>query len=318
MRMIIGSAIAATALVGCASPDSVALEHRSELSAQTRGVQLDSNGRVSNVGMFGTTCQVTTEFAMMSDDFDYNSQEDTVVDAQTVPGRGLTAVVITPDEVNITTPNLFPWTSTRTVVGVVDARLTEAGFVATQVPPQLAGTDCNVTWYDEGGNEIASAVSLGIECDADSDLATDPVSGTTWVSTDAGVLRVTPDGTILPVDDTPNARLAWDAASDALYVGGLGSSVVKAVETDGAHRWEVELDGTITALTHQGAEANAAVSVLNASGGELIVIDGTTGEIEADLPTPSAANALEVSDDGRVLAVTLPNSVHFFDILDAQ
>jgi hypothetical protein len=318
MRMIIGSAIAATALVGCASPDSVALEHRSELSAQTRGVQLDSNGRVSNVGMFGTTCQVTTDFAMMSDDFDYTSEQDTVVDAQTIPGRGLTAVVITPDEVNITTPNLFPWTSTRSVIGVVDARLTEAGFVATQVPPALAGTDCNVTWYDEGGNEIASAVSLGIECDADSDLATDPISGTTWVSTDAGVLRVMPDGSALAVDDTPNARLAWDANAGALYLGALGDSVVKAVESDGSIRWEVVLDGQITALTHMGAQSNAAVSVVGPNGGELIVVDGFTGEVEADLPTPSAADALEVSDDGRVLAVTLPNSVHFFDILDAQ
>ncbi|MCB9674931.1 MAG: hypothetical protein H6737_07435 [Alphaproteobacteria bacterium] len=315
MRMIIGSAIAATALVGCASPDSVALEHRSELSAQTRGVQLNDDGRMSNVGMFGTTCQVTTEFAMMQDDFDYESETDTVVDAHVVPGQGFTAVVITPGKVNVTTPNAWPLSVTFEATGVLDAAIAGEGFVAIQAP--LQASDCNVVWYDATGQIVSSATTLGIECDEQSDMATDQ-AGNTWVSTDSGVFRVQPDGSVLAVDDTANARLAWDADADALYLAALGSSSVRALELDGALRWEVALGGEITALAHMGSEANAAVSISTSSGGELVVIDGLTGEIEADLPTPSSADALDVSGNGRVLAVTLPNSVHYFDILALQ
>lgn len=316
MRMIIGSAIAATALVGCASPDSVALEHRSELSAQTRGVELGENGRVSNVGMFGTTCEVTTEFAMMQDDFDYDSDQDTVVDAETFPGQGMTAVVITPDKINITTPNLFPWSNSFEAVGVVNAQLTDEGFVSLQVPVQ--GSSCDVIWYDASGQQVASPASLGVECDEQSDMATDEASGTTWVSTGSGVVRITPDGVVVSVDDIANARLSWDGDANALYLGALGDSTVRALEIDGALRWEVEVPGEITALAHMGEEANAAVSVSTSAGGELIVIDGESGEIEADLPTPSSAMALDISGDGRVMAVTLPNSVHYFDILALQ
>ncbi len=316
MRMILGSAIAATALVGCASPDSVALEHRSELTAQTRGVQLGEDGRVSNVGMLDTTCSVTTEFAMMSDDFDYPTDSETVVDASTTPD-GISAVVITPGQVNITTPDQFPWTSSFEVIGVIDARKTDAGFVASSVPP-TAGLDCDVTWFDDAGQVVASAASLGIECDGESDMTTDPVTGTTWVSTDSGVVRVSQAGDILSVDDTPNARLSWDEDADALYLGALGSDTVRALEADGALRWEVAVDGSITALSHMGESASAAVSIESSLGGELIVIDGLTGEVEADLPTPSSASALDVSGDGRVMAVTLPNSVHYFDVLATQ
>jgi len=315
MRTLIGSALAATALVGCASQDTVALEYRSELTAQTRGVQLGEDGRSSNVGMFSTTCQVATAYASVSDDFDYDGDQDTVVDAETVPGIGFTALVITPDKVNITRPNQFPWSTEVTVDGVIDAQLSADGFVTIEVPPVAGNASCNVAWYDDSGQLINSAASLGIECDQDSDLAVDGQSGTSWVSTDTGTFKVTPDGTAVRVDDIANARLSWDVDANALYLGGVGGSAVRALELDGTLRWQVDLDGEVTALSHTGAEAAAAVSITNSLGGELVIIDGFTGEVRADLPTPSAASSVDVSGNGRVMAVSLPNSVYYFDIL---
>lgn len=319
MRWMIGSVVGAAALVGCASPDTVALEHRSELSVQSRGVQLSDDGSSSHVGMFGTTCEVGTQYAMVGEDFDFESDTDTVVDAVVIPGVGMTTAVITPDHVNLTTPDLIQWSSELEVRGVLNARFVDGGFVALQVPPESTDTVCSVGWYDSAGEQIASAASLGVECTAASDLATDPATGTAWVSTSSGVVRVTADGTVTPIDGTANARLAWDASAQALYVGAEGSSTVEAFEMDGVQRWSASLPGELTALASMGDAGNAAVSVTLADGsGEFIVLDGATGDIQTDLPTPSAAQALDVSGDGAVLAVTLPGAVHYFDILSAD
>lgn len=319
MRWMVGSMVGAAALVGCASPDTVALEHRSELSVQSRGVQLSDDGSSSHVGMFGTTCEVGTQYAMVGEDFDYDSEADTVVDAAFIPGIGMMTAVITPDFVNITTPEMVQWGTELEVRGVLDARFTDDGFVAVQVTPEATGSACAVAWYDGNGEAIASAASLGVECTDASDMATDPATGTAWVSTSTGVVRVGSDGQVAQIDGTANARLAWDASARALYVGGEGTATVQAFELDGAQRWSADLPGDLTALASMGDAGNAAVSVTLADGsGEFLVLNGATGEIQTDLPTPSAAQGLEVSGDGAVLAVTLPGAVHYFDILAAD
>lgn len=315
MRWMVGSMIAAAALVGCANPDSVALEHRAELDVQARGVQLSENGRSSHVGMFSTTCEVSTQYAMIGDDFDYDSEQDVVVDLTERPGVGLTAIVITPGKVNVTTPDLFNWSTSYDVLGVVDARITDEGFVAAVVPP-VAGSACGLTWFDTSGQPVASVASLGVECTADTSITTDATTGTTWVSTADGVVRVTRDGSLLAIDGAAFAKVVWDSSAEVLYVGGLGADTLHGFEFDGAQRWSAELAGGITALASMGTSGSAAVSIELADGsGEFVVVNGVTGEVGADLPTPSAAQALDVSGDGNVLAVTLASAVHYFDIL---
>lgn len=316
MRWMVGSVVAAATMIGCTSGDTVALEHRSELTTQARGVQLSDDGNTSHVGMWGTTCEVGTRYAMMGDDFDYDSDTDTVVDIGTMAGVGLAAIVITPDMVNITMPETFPGAASVGVLGVVTARHTEAGVVAVQVPPS-AGGDCAVTWLDTNGVQM-SVTTPGVECGTASDM-TAHANGTTWFSNASGVFRVTVDGAVTPIDSTANARLAWDASADALYVGAVGSTTLTAFEFDGAERWSTELPGTLSSLTDMGVAAGAAASVILSDGtGRFVVVDGHSGDVRADLPTPSAADALDVSGDGRVLAVTLPGAIHYFDVLTVQ
>lgn len=315
MRSMVGSMVAAFALIGCASPDTVALEHRSELATQSRGVQLSEDGRSSHVGMMGTTCEVGTQYAMIGDDFDYDSGDDTVVDLTERPGVGISAIVVTPGKVNVTTPDVFPWSTSIEVSGVLEARFTGEGFVALQVPP-MAADACAIAWHDIAGQPVASVSSLGVECTPESAFTADADTGTAWVSTASGVIRVGRDGATLAIDPTPFAKLAWDGASDALYVGAAGSEQLQAFEFDGAPRWSVALPGGIVSLAAMGAGGAAAVSVELADGtGEFVVVNGATGEIGADLPTPSAAHTMDVSADGKVLAVSLPSAVHYFDIL---
>lgn len=319
MRALVISLAASSLLVGCSSQDSLALEHRAELSAQTRGVQLTDDGRNSNVGMLNTTCDVGTRYAVVSEDFDYDGDEDRVVDAIELPETGFTALVITENRVNMTTPNRFPITNSFEVEGVLDAEmLDDGGFVAVQVDPTV-DVDCAVAWYDANGQPSTGVNQLGVECDDQSSITADTTNGTSWVSTNSGVFQITPDGTVSLVDDTPNAKVVWDGVADVLYLGALGGEVVRGLEASGSQRWEADLGGTLTALADMGADASAAAGVTLADGtGQFVVIDGVTGEIRADLPTPSAATALNVSANGEVLAVTLPNSVHYFDILPVE
>ena len=47
--------------------------------------------------------------------------------------------------------------------------------------------------------------------------------------------------------------------------------------------------------------------------GNVVVLDGHTGELRTETSTPSAAK-IQVSDNGEVMAAILPDTVHFYDI----
>lgn len=311
MRMIIGSVTLLVALVGCAPQDSVALDHRAELPAQARGVMLSESGEQSNVGMFHTTCEVDTSYAGIGDDIDYTEADEIVIDGEVDAGTDK-FLVLTPDHVFITIPDAPEDTGHR-IEGVVSGQLFDGGFVGLAVPVTPEG-DCSLHWTDIGAlSDTSSVSSLGVNCDADSTMSTDAETGTSFVSTQSGIYQVTRQGSVVQLSNSSNAMIAWDGVSDVLYEA--SGSTVAALEVNGGERWSVDLDGTITALTDMGSEGNATVSVLAADGsGSFVILDGASGSIESQLPTPSSAEALSVSGNGKVLAITLTDVVHYFDL----
>lgn len=309
MRKTIVGIVAAVALVGCSAPDGVELDYRAELNASARGVEVNDDGTASNVGMFDTTCDVDTTYAGIGEDYDYDNSTEVVVDGELTPA-GDTYLVLTPGNVHVTTPDGVQTQHTLEVGGSpVGAQLTGEGNVVTVTPD---GGDCNVVVYDSAGNQL-SLVQLGVECDQQSSVTTDAVNGTTWVSTDSGIYEVA-EGQVTRVSDLPNALLAHDPAAEVVYAGVAGRAVVTAIEPGGAERWETQVDGAITALTDLGDRASAAVSVAQNGTGAFLVIDGLTGEVTSDLPTPSSALGLSSSGTGQVVAITLPDTVFYFDV----
>lgn len=308
MRMMIGTLMAA-ALVGCTAQDSLTLDYRAELNANTRGVELQSDGQESNVGMYETTCDVNTAYAGMGEDYDYSDGEEVVVDGEVTDGEE-TYLVLTPGSVHVTTPYAVQVSATITggLDRVVAAQLFADGIVT--VAPR--GGDCEVALRSMDGEAVSTAM-LGVECDEQSSITTNTASGMTWVSTDSGVFEID-GGQAVRVSTMPNALLAWDASAEVVYAGIVGRDVLAAFEPGGFERWSISLDGTLTALTDMGTRGDAAVSLQTSVGGEFVVVDGLTGEVQSDLPTPSAAQDLEVSANGQVLATVLADTVFFFDI----
>lgn len=307
MRMIIGT-LALSALVGCASQDDVALEHRSLQEVQSRGISLNESGDVANVGMSGTTCDFQTNAGVIQDDFDYGPSSEYVADGGVSPDLGTVNIVLLPEGIGVTTPEGFTSQSEIPVAGVLDGAALDAGVVA--VSSNADG--CSVSWHSFDGG-VTSSVDLGFGCDTAS-ITADDSSGAAFVSSSEGVHKVLADGTTLRIDSTPNALIAWDASADALYLSVAGSDVVQAFEADGAMRWESTVSGEVSALAEMGETGQVALSVATPSAGEFVVLNGLSGAQTSDLATPSAASELSVSGNGQVLAVSLASAVHYFDI----
>lgn len=305
MRMIIGT-LALTALVGCAAQDEVALEHRSVLETQARGIALDGTGAIANVGMSNTTCDIETSVAGVQADYDYTSDAEVVVDGTELDNIGVINLVLTPDTVHVNTPDSPQADPSHPAAGAIDASVIQGGYV-------VVNDSGDVTWSTIEGN-VNSEVEAGLDVDGGSSLTTDPSSGTAFVATADGVVAVTSSGETFQVTDGVDALVAWDTAADALYVAQPGSTEVQAFEADGTLRWSSQVEGTVAALTEMGAKGNVALSVETGAGGSFVVLDGASGMRTAALSTPSAAQALEVSGSGDVLAVELASAVHFFDI----
>ncbi len=302
MRIIVGT-FAVAALVGCSTTPDVALEHRSAQDVQARGIAFDDGGMIANVGMANTTCDIETASGIIQSDYNYGAAAEIVVDGGELPAIGPVNVVLTPDEVHLTTPFAAPYQSSYPVDGVVDAGLAEDGFVA-------ATSDGRVIWAGIDGS-VQQQVEAAI---APSRLEVDRATGDAYIATPDGVVAVTRTGERFTVAPLGDALIAWDASTDLLYVAADGGTVLEAYDPGGALRWSVELPGAIRSLSEVGSTARVVASVDQGAGGAFVFVDGNSGTITSELPTPSAARSIEVSGNGEVLAVALSTSLHFFDV----
>ena len=291
-----------TVLTACEA-DPVQFEHQGSVEAATRGVAFLPDGNDGHAGMFGTTCAFDARTGELADDSDFPSEEDEVQDSG-ADDSGDIVLVTTPDSVHLLRPDGFFSSSSEVAVpGVEQARLLRDGLVVLRDQG-----DCTVDFLRGGGD---ASVSLPDDLCAGGTLTVDRSTGTAWVGK-GDVYRV--DGEAAEVVAEGADLAVWDAHADALYVAKLGDAEVRALEADGSERWTVQLDHPVRALEDMGTLAAVAVMTETNGGGELVLLDGYTGELRGDLGTPSATDELVSSDSGDVMAVILAETVHLFQV----
>lgn len=292
------------------TPSAVQFEHQSELGANTRGVALAADGADGVAGMFGTTCRVTVATADIGADYDFPTNEEMVVDNSMMFGDA--AVLVLSDfGAHVTYPdNTWNFDSDDfNTPGVVDGMIFEEG-VTLLVDDGTEG--CKVEW--NSGSDVASTAIPGAFCDAA--IAVDRSTGQAFVANGDEILSVTQDG--YTVIGTGADLVVWDGSASVLYAALTGDSSFWGYEANGATRFEIDLGGAVTAMDTMGPVAQAAVMVEKAGGaGALITVDGNTGEILSTLATPSAVDEIDLSDNGRSMALVLPREVHFFNVKSA-
>ena len=163
-------------------------------------------------------------------------------------------------------------------------------------------------------NGVVSDTVVADSCN-NAGFAVNVEDGTVVVGTDTGIAIIGSDGGITAAD-TEGSLVARDEVADVWYTGAVDSPIVKALEDDGSERWMVDLNSQVVkALTDAGAQGACALSVENPDKtGAILYLDGETGVILASIDTPTAAKDIEVSADGRTVALVIDSAVHFYTL----
>ena len=298
--------LVAVGAAACATP-AVNFEHQSELAVASRGVALNTEGLDGIVGMFGTTCRVNVNDGSIGEDYNFPTEDEEVVDAAVLYGDNA-VLVISDMGAHVTYPDrVWDWgTDDFGGPGVLEGGITDDGVA------MLAGDPCRVDW-----SSGTDAVSTGVPADycAGASFSVDRDDGRVFVA-NGEVAKVTEEGYETIADGAD--LVVWDMEAQVLYATLVGSSTLHGIEADGALRWTTEVEGAIVSLDVMGMLGQAAVMVEKENGaGALLTVDGYTGEITSELATPSAAEAVESSDNGKTLALVLPREVHFFNVRSA-
>jgi hypothetical protein len=235
--------------------------------------------------MFGTTCDFGTRTAALSTDYDFPGTDEEIQDGGDDPVLGFATVTVSHLGFHVTVPDAFDAWDVPVAGDVVHGRRVDGGVAVITV---LDGA-CVARWYELDSVLPGPRVEVPDEaCDADADVAVDPASGDLFVATDDGVWVLTSEGPTLI--DVRADLLAWDPWSGALYASMDGSETVRAHELDGSLRWSTELDG------------------------EIVVLDGATGDARLTERTPAPAAELVAAAGGGVLGLVLADEVHFYDV----
>jgi hypothetical protein len=293
------------ALGGCTS-ETDTFEHRSELYIQTRGLALYEDGQTGSAGMWETTCEFTTKDGETTTDMDAPGDKDEILDASTTSLDQPTVLISTPTGTYIGFPEQMDEPHELWVTGVIDANFVDQGIVTLANPGS-----CQVNW---GNSDSVTTIEVPQGyCDAPSvSIDSDFTSGMVVIATADDGAIVRPDE-VIQIEGLGDL-VAWDRFTQTIYAAHSGSSQVRGHGVDGGLLWESEVQGTIVSLDDMGPHGAALVMVSQWDGsGNAVVLDGHTGELRTETPTPSAAK-IQVSDNGEVMAVILPDTVHFYDI----
>jgi hypothetical protein len=302
-----------TGLAACSSgPSDMSVGHHSSVDVRARGVVLYEDGETGMIGMESTTCEVYTEMGELGGDYDFEPDDEKVVDVKEDDDGDPVILVTSSDGVHITRP--MNWDNAQRDIeidGVLDAEWIDDGFVV------LTNDDaCEVEIHAPGQDTVVIGVDAAI-CDRP--------NPTLSASTDDGSIYLTSNGTLTIVRtngevierDMDCDLTAWDEYTQALYIAVSGKSGVTAVDRDGELLWEAATDGVVTALTDLGSMGAAAVMVeLKNGSGELVILDGPTGKVRSTLATPSAAPELVSSGNGERVGFVLPSQIHFYELTE--
>lgn len=306
MPRIWALALASGCSVATVSP--VSLEHRSVLDIETRGMVLSSDGTRGHAGMYGVTCDFRTRSGVVGADYDYPSDEERVQDAIDTSDGDFVSVTSSPGRIHLTdldrgtsvdlaAPNVVHTRLFADRVAVVrDTRqgcvgefrsLADATVIAaTDLPPSACVEGASVTPdRDAGVLFVATADGVGVWGE----------EGWDGVGVDADLV-------------------AWDGSAGVLYAANVGSSEIRGFGADGVLRWSAAVEGEVRDLDHLGEVGAASVSVGVEDRGAIVILDAITGELRADVATPSAADELVVPASGAILGLVTGSQTHFYEV----
>lgn len=291
---VLSVGLALLVATGCTT-NQVGVQHTAQLETRTRGLALLDDQDSSQVGMSANTCQVQTTTGAIGMDVDVAPAEDDYV----TDAVGTDSVIVGQGGVYVLDGSGFgSGAPVVEMADVADARLTQNLDI---VAVTNTGT---VTW--NGADPVQTSGA--------SDFAIDRLTGTAFVVDGSGLTAVTPDGTTSTAEGAFDL-VAYDPATEAVYVAAIGGSEVRALEVNGTQRWAADLGGLITSLDDMGSAGSVAIMMeLENGNGELVVLDGRSGEQLSSIITPTAADELMVGNNGESMALVLPNEVHFFAV----
>lgn len=288
---------------GCV--DDVAFQHQSSLETRSRGVALLDSGSSAQVGMIGNTCQVDVETGMIGSDFDIAvGEDDQVKDSFT---RSTLVVGSSGNNIFKLSNDWAGTTTTIYVDNVQDALFTQDGVVAI-----IQDRDCALSWFDTAGDLVSSSL---VPCNPES-FTVDRSNGTAYISTGTSLVIASPGDTVTL--DGSHDISAFDLDLGILYVAQKNSNTVSALNVDGTILWTTDLDLPIVSLDDMGVAGSVALMTGGDTFGDIIVLDGATGEQKSHFATPGVAEEIKVSQNGQTLAAILDDQIHFYKLISLQ
>ncbi|MEZ4322714.1 MAG: hypothetical protein R3F61_34925 [Myxococcota bacterium] len=294
------------ALSACSAPqDASDFQYRSTFDKRTNGVVLHEDGEGGHAGMYGTNCPFDTNTGAVTGDYDLPGSDEDVQDGEETELGEITLAAVIPGTVHVLDKTGGVYTHVPvTIDRVVEARLLFDGVVGMS-------PDCTLSWVGLDG-EVRKQIGLSACAGG---LEVDPVGGIGVVADPTST--VVTDGVVAQGAAVNGDLVAFDPLTDAFYIAQTGEWAVHAIEIDGTLRWSADTTGPVTALDDGGAAGAAAVVVGQEDGsGAVAFYDGLTGELVRYADTPSPAEDLSVSGNGRVIALVRPNQSFIFELID--
>ena len=276
--------------VACASsgvePDTI--RYRSTFEGNTRGVVLHQSGDVGHAGMFGSNCPFDTATGGVTGDYDLPGTNEDIQDAEATELGEITLAAVIPGTVHVLDKTDGTYTHVPLVMdGVVEGRLITDGAVG------ITG-DCVMEWM--GLDSTSRARTQLSHCSGEFEV--NPLTGLAIVS-DPEITVVT-DGMTTTEAAVAGNLVAYDDVVDVFYVAQVGESRVSALNPDGTERWTVDTPAPVAALDDGGATGTVGtVLALQDGRGAVAMFDGATGELSKYAETPSPAEDLAISGNGK-------------------
>ncbi len=292
------SIIAACAILASACQSENELRFVSTLDAETNGVRLDEDGINAHAGMAGATCTVSTEWGCPIDDADLPTTEERVLDH--FEGMTLASSVGAVHQIDAD-----GWRRGEDVdISLVRAaRYTSGGMI------MLRG-DADACFVQQGDQQSKVPGKL---CTEGIEVEVDRTAGALYAATNDGVFTVDVDGATKVVDGD---LVAWDKKLEHLYTATTGETTIRATNTSGAEVWTVDLGSPINDIATRGNKRQVLVLTQGSdSFGDLYRLDGLTGKVLGSSELPDADGDMEVSGNGKTVAVVRPEEVHYFEMV---
>ncbi len=284
-------------IAGCSAQDAVHLQQQSTLEGPVVGFALSSSDSKAQAGMVGNTCAVETSNGLIGDDHDVVAdEEDRVHDTY----AGHTLVGGSGTLVTLAEGSTLEIESSAQKSGVISAFLTDGATIGLR--------DHAGCWAFVGEQEVELSIDCGHSVtDAQRESATlIATDGSAVVFVDAGGTSIVPEEGNL---------IAWDASAEVLYLAERGEDWIKALNEGGDTLWATSLDGTVQSIDDLVGQNAVMVMVEQEDGsGELVTLDAADGAPIASTETPSAGESVLTGNNGKTVAVVLPEMIHFFAV----